>query len=494
MAVVCVDAGTTMVKAVLFDGAGRELGVVRQPTPVRRDATGASEQDMDAVWEAVVTAVRAVRQPHPEPVDLLAFTGQGDGCWLVDAAGEPTGPAILWNDARPGTVLERWDDAGVLTAAFRINGTLGFPGTSGAILRWLHDHQPDRLRASARALSCDGWLFSRFTGVLAVDESDAANPFLDVRTRAYSPELLELFGMPWVERLLPPVRDDRHRVEPLRRQAAEQLGLPAGVPVVMAPFDIPATAIGMGAITPGDACTVLGTTLSTEVVLAEPDTSGEPAGMLLPSGVERTYVRSLAAMAGVEVIGWGMRLLGLDQPNWLSDLASSAAPGSGGLVFHPYLSPAGERAPFRDSAARGGLIGLSSTHTRAQVARAILEGTCCAVRDCLEFTRVRPAELRLCGGGAASRFWCQLLADVTGVPTSRSADAEVGAKGALISGLVATGRVGDPAGAGARLVRPQESFSPDPAAVARYQELFADFLATREALAPQWPRLGTASE
>src|SRR5690606_10740834 len=145
-----------------------------------------------------------------------------------------------------------------------------------------------------------------------------------------------------------------------------------------------------------------------------------------------------------------------------------------------------------DSAARGGLIGLSSTHSRAEVARAILEGTCCAVRDCLEFTAMVPTELRLCGGGAASQFWCQLLADVTGVPTSRSTDAEVGAKGALIAALVATGQEPDTASASKRLVRRQLTFEPDPAVVVRYHDLYADFVATREALAPQWPRLARA--
>ena len=89
-----------------------------------------------------------------------------------------------------------------------------------------------------------------------------------------------------------------------------------------------------------------------------PDTAGPPAGMTLPSGVGRSYVRAMASMAGADVIAWGMRLIGLEDPRWLSDLAGRAAPGAGGLFLHPYLSPAGERAPIRNPLARGSLVGV----------------------------------------------------------------------------------------------------------------------------------------
>lgn len=489
MAVLCVDAGTTMVKAVMFDHEGRELAVARQATVVHRQEGGVSEQDMDSVWEAVATTIRSVVGQVREPAAMLSFTGQGDGCWLVGADGRPTGPAILWNDGRAAGIVERWDADGVLADAYRINGTMGFPGTSGAIMKWLHENDRARLDVSHRALYCDGWLFHRFTGEFAVDESDAASPFLDIRSRRYSRKLFELYGMPWVERLLPEVRDDTHRIGELRADVAAELRLRPGMPVVMAPFDIPATAIGIGVIDPAQACTILGTTLSTERIVAEPDAGGTPAGMTLPSGVDRTYVRSLAAMAGTEVIGWGMHLLGLDNPNWLSDLAATAPPGADGLFFHPYLSPAGERAPFRDSTAHGSLLGLSFEHTRSHVARAILEGMSFVVRDCLDFEAAPVTELRLCGGGAGSSFWCRLLADVTGVPTSRSTDAEIGTKGAFLTALAATGEQPSIREAVASHVHTRDIFEPDPAAAPIYDELFGGFLAIRTTASAQWSRL-----
>ncbi len=490
MGVLCIDAGTTMVKSVLFDDEGREVKVARQGTVVAGPEPGWSEQDMYSVWDAVVHTVRQVVHGGEADVSMVAVTGQGDGLWLVGPDGRPTGPAILWNDGRAAEIVDAWDEEGLLTEAFRINGNLAFAGTQTPILMWLHRHDPHRLEASHRALYCDGWLYHRFTGRFAAEESDAASPFLDLAARAYSPAILELFGMPWAERLLPEVLSGPDRVDTLTDQAATELRLPAGTPVVMAPFDIPSTAIGIGAVPPGAANSILGTTLSTQISLAGPDTSGAVAGMTLPIGVGDIYTRSIPAMAGVGVVNWAMQLIGLENPNWLSDLAASSVPGAHGLFVHPYLSPAGERAPFRDTRARGSMVGLSFEHTRADIARATLEGLSFVVRDCLRFGSDDVSELRLCGGGANSAFWCQLLADVTGVPTARSQDTEIGAKGAYLTALN-TVQGEDLLTAVDRTVVLRDQFEPHPARAAAYEELFGDFLSLREGLSGQWQRLAS---
>jgi erythritol kinase len=489
MAVLCIDVGTTMVKAVMFDHEGREIKVARQSTVVHRRGPGYSEQDMYSVWDAVVYTVRSVVHQVKDPVRALAITGQGDGCWLVGEDGRPTGPAILWNDARASEIVDAWDRDGILERAYRINGTLGFPGTSGAIMSWLRANDPGRLDASHKALYCTGWIYNRLTGRFSADESDAASPFLDLVRGEYSAELMEMYGMPWVERLLPEIRRDGNRMSELDFTVAPELRLRPGIPVILAPFDIPATAIGIGTVSPNQACTILGTTLCTDIILDHPETGGTPAGMTLPSGVPGTYVKSLAAMAGVEIVAWGMKLMGLDNPNWLSDLAATTSPGSGGLLFHPYLSPAGERAPFRDSRARGSLIGLSFEHSRAEIARALLEGMSYVIRNCLEFGTDQADDLRLCGGGANSAVWCQILADVTGIPTTRSVDAEIGAKGAFLTTLVALGEEDDMASAVSRYVHARDTFDPDPTAERLYDELYQGFLDTGATMAAEWPRL-----
>jgi xylulokinase len=490
MTALCIDAGTSLVKCVAFDEDGVERRVASAQTAVMNPQPGWAEQDMLGVWRAVVDTVREAAAG--EPVELLAFTAQGDGCWLVDPDGEPTGPAILWNDARAADLVAAWERDGVLEAAFRICGSAGFAGLPHAILGWLSEHDPDRLDRSAAALSCDGWLFSRLTGELAIDGSDASNPFLDVVAGEYSPELLDLFDLRWAERLLPPVRDGSERVGALSARAAAELGLPEGLPVVMGPYDVVATAIGVGAVRAGSSCCILGTTLCTDVVTDAVRLDGEPVGMTLRTGMPGRWTRTFATLAGTEVIEWTRALLGLDGPALLSELAVRAPDTADPLVFLPYLSPAGERAPFHDPAARGGFVGLSLEHPREVIARSVFEGLSLAVHDCLQAAG-RPEELRVCGGGAASSYWCQVIADTTGLPVRRPVDSQAGAKGALLTALVATGRRPDFEGAADELVRVGDTFEPDPALAPRYRDAYERFLELRAAAQERhWPVLTAA--
>jgi xylulokinase len=490
MAVVCVDAGTTMIKAVGYGEDGAELAVERRATTVRHPAPGHAEQNPTEVWQAVVRGVRQVAGRLDAPVTHLALTAQGDGSWLVDAAGEPTGPAILWNDGRAGPIVERWSRDGVLERAFRSNGSLTFAGLPNAILSWLRERDPDRLARSAASLTCGGWIFARLTGELVADESDGSAPFMDIRARRYSDDLLRLYDMEWARPLLPELRGDDRRAAPLTASAAAELGLPEGIPVVLAPYDVAATAIGVGAVGPGQACTILGTTLCTEIVLEEPQLDGAPSGLTVALGGR--YLRAFPTLAGGQVVDWACRMLGLgDDPAALSDLAARSAPGADGLLFLPYLSPAGERAPFLDTRARGSFLGLSVDHDREHLARAVLEGLCLVIRDCLAASGARPVELRVSGGGSASPHWLRMLADVTGVPVVRTADAEAGARGAFIVAAVATGRAASEREAAETYIRPGDTFEPDPANAAHYTAAYEAFLTVRAATARSWPTLAT---
>jgi erythritol kinase (D-erythritol 1-phosphate-forming) len=492
MATICVDVGTSVIKTVAFDDRGTEIALARQETKVLRPAPGFSEQNMDLVWDAAAATVRTVVEQLPDPVSLISLTAQGDGCWLVDAEGHPTGHAILWNDARGAKIVDRWREAGVFKDAFRRNGSQAFAGLPNAIFSWLKLNDPDRLERSHKSLCCNGWIFYNLTGRMAIDESDASVPFFDVRERCYCPELLRLYGLEWAERLLPDVLPNDHRVGELSSTAAVELGLAAGLPVVMSPYDVASTAIGVGAVSDGQACSILGTTVCTEVVMNRVNLEGEPSGLTLPFGPPGLYLRAFPTLAGSEVIDWAVRQLGLSEAPELSRLAANVAPGAGGLCLLPYFSPAGERVPFLNTGARGSFFGLSFEHGREHIARAVLEGLSLIIRDCLKAAQEGPTPLcvcGLCGGGANSDVWCQLIADVTGTPTFRTADQEVGAKGAFIAGLVAVGREADFPSAAKDYVRIRDVFEPDKARHARYDELFEQFLAIRESTLPIWKRM-----
>jgi erythritol kinase (D-erythritol 1-phosphate-forming) len=492
MVTICIDVGTSVIKTVAFDDRGAEIAIARQETEVLRPAPGFSEQDMHSVWNAAASTVRDVVAKVTEPVRLISLTAQGDGCWLVDAAGRPTGPAILWNDARGAAIVDRWREAGVLKEAFRRNGSQAFAGLPNAVFTWLRQHDPGRLERSHKSLCCNGWIFYNLTGRMAIDESDASVPFFDVRERRYSPELLRLYDLEWAERLLPGVLSNDQRVGELCSTTATELGLPAGLPVVMSPYDVASTAIGVGAVSDGQACSILGTTLCTEVVMNRVNLEGEPSGLTIPFGPPGLYLRAFPTLAGAEVIHWTVKQLGLGGPSDLSELAAKVESGSDGLCFLPYLSPAGERVPFLNTGARGSLFGLSFEHGREHIARAVLEGLSLVIRDCLQASQEGPFSLRvcgLCGGGANSDVWCQLIADVIGTSTFRPVDQEIGAKGAFIAGLVAVGKEADYASAAKDYVQIRDVFEPDKERHARYDELFEQFLSIRESTLPIWKRM-----
>ncbi len=479
MVAICVDAGTSVVKAVAFDDNGNEMAIARQMVPILRVQPGWSEQNMQEVWQAVVLSIREVVASVVGEVRFLSVTAQGDGCWLIDEAGNPTGPAILWNDGRAAAIAEKWQHDGMLEQAFSINGTAVFPGGQSALLHWLYENDRRRIERSQTTFYCKDWIILNLTGVAATDESDASFPFFDIRKRQYAPEMLRLYDIEWAQRLLPEVHLDTTPVGRLRPAIAQELGLPAGIPVVAAPYDIAATAIGLGAVQTGQAVSILGTTLCNEVVIDEVDTSGTANGLLICSGVPGRWLRGFATMCGTEALGWLGEFIGDLQPAHITEMAATVEPGAGGVVFLPYLSPAGERAPFLNPYVRASIFGLSLEQSRPHVARAVLEGLSFVIRECLEATQVQPTELHVCGGGASSSFWCQLLANIVRIPVRTSTANEVGAKGAFFVGLAATGAEVSIESAASKYVKMRRLYEPDASLTGRYEELYHHFLDVR---------------
>ncbi|GAA4620200.1 FGGY family carbohydrate kinase [Saccharopolyspora hordei] len=480
MITIGIDAGTSVVKSVAYAADGTELAVARRPTRVEHPRPGWAEQDMHEVWDAVADTVAELTAETGSEVAALALTAQGDGCWLVDDDGRPTGPALLWNDARASAIAADWAASGVLAELFQVNGSVGFGGLPHAQLRWLAEHEPERTARSATVLTCGGWLFHCLTGRLAWDVSEASNPFLDARTGEYSPTVLTELGLDWARRLLPEVVDGQQRIAPLRETAAARLGVPAGTPVVLGAYDVVSTAIGAGVTEPGQACTILGTTICTEVISDSPRLERTPVGMSLRTPEPGRWMLASATLSGTEVVEWACRVLGLPNPEDLTDLAEQAEPGSGGLLVLPYLSLAGERAPFYDPSARGSLHGLSLEHGPAEIARAVLEGLAMTIRDCLRASTAQPTELRLTGGGSANRLWRQVIADVTGLPVVRTTDEQAGARGAAVTAqALLTGR--STTEVARELVGTEEPLHPVDANRATYDDAYARFLAAREA-------------
>lgn len=486
-----VDIGTSLTKATLFDADGGLLASAEHPTRLEHSRGGHVEQDCEDVVASVADVIREVTAALDRgapPPRLLAITGQGDGCWLVDSDGAGVRPAISWMDGRAGSIVTRWDADGVTGSAYRVNGNAMFPGALAPLLSWLDEHEPASLDRAVSAQSCTGMVVHRLTGRSAIDPSEASMPFGDP-AGGYSSTVLDLYGLGHRAGLLPEVVTPI----PLARlddRGAELTGLPVGTPVSGGPFDLPACAIGAGVRELGDGVLTIGTTLACQVLVDRVQTDGEVAGMHLatPAGADgaggaragERWLRALAAMVGTASLDWVLDLLGLAHDT-IGDALRATEPGAAGVEMLPYLAPSGERAPFVDARARGQLTGLSMTTRRDEVVRAVCEGIAFAARDCFAGAELT-GRLFVCGGGTRSPEWLQVFADVLGRPLHLARAAGIGARGAVLSHLAAAGEKPDLDGWTATA----EVVEPDPSVAARYDDLFDRYRAHRRAAQPLW--------
>ncbi|MEV0715374.1 FGGY-family carbohydrate kinase [Asanoa sp. NPDC050611] len=427
--VIGVDAGTTVTKAVAFDPDGVALARAARPTVLDRVGDGRYEQDADAVFGSVVAVLRELRDLLPGPVTAVGVTAQGDGLWLLDADGRPVRRAISWLDARATPILDRWTADGLATQAYRRTGNYPFPGGAGPLLAWLDAHEPHHLDRAATAGYCKDMVVQRLTGLRATDPSDASAPFLDPHTRVYDAELIASCGLTHRQSLLAPVHDAPHA--PLSKEAAEATGLPAGLPVVGAPYDLPASAWGAGVRDVGAGLLTVGTTLACQVLRDSVDTTGEPAGLTLSTWQPGRWLRALPAMVGTAALDWVLRLVGAT----VADLPAMLAAGrSADLTVLPFFAEAGERAPFVAPRARARIDGLHLGHEPADLVRATCEAIAYSARHCLTAASLS-GELAACGGGVGSAEWAQIFADVLDRPVRVLAGEEIGARGAALAAL-----------------------------------------------------------
>jgi erythritol kinase (D-erythritol 1-phosphate-forming) len=475
-----IDAGTSVVKAALFDDDGAALAVAGRPLALVHGADDAVEQDLDVVVAALGEVVREVTAGHTP--HLVALTGQGDGCWLTDAAGRPVRPALSWLDGRAARLLEQWSADGVTERVFRANGSTLFPGAPGPLLAWLDAHEPAALDRAATAGTCKDAVFTRLTGERATDPSDSSMPFGDGTGTGYSDAVLDAMGIAHRRDLLAPITAPAPQA-PLSAAGAALLGLPPGTPVSAGPFDFPASAVGGGVRDVGDALLIVGTTLGCMVHVDRLATEGDPAGFSVSTGEPGRWLRAMPAMVGTASMDWMLRTLGLEVGAIDAALAASP-PGAGGVEVLPYFATSGERAPFVDPHASGQVTGMRLTTTRDDLLRAVSEGLAYAARHCFDAAGGGAGVGRLvaCGGGTRSRPWLQVFADVLGVPLELARTPEVGARGAVLAAAAARGEELD----ATAWTAAEEVVDPNPARREQYAEGYARYLDHVRAAQPFW--------
>jgi erythritol kinase len=503
--IIGIDAGTSVIKAVAFDTGGRQIAVESVANRYDAGADGSATQPMDRTWTDCAATLRGLAGKVPDLAArtvAVAVTAQGDGTWLVGAGDAPVGDAWIWLDARAAPTVRRLAGARGERARFETTGTGLNTCQQGARMAHMAATTPERLDRAEAALHCKDWLYLRLTGVRATDPSEACWTFGDFRSRAYDDGVIEALGLSARRHLLPEIVDGTEVTHPLTAAAAAETGLRQGTPVCLGYVDMVMTGMGAGVWT-GDfdaACTVIGSTgvHMRSVRTGDARLNAEGTGYVMALPVPGMVTQMQTNMAATLNLDWILRL-GADLlgeggtapthgemvkriDGWL------AASSPGAILYHPYISDAGERGPFVDASARAGFIGLNAAHRYPDLVRAVIEGLGMAARDCYASMGRQPNELRLTGGAARSRAMRQVLAAATGASVRVSAREEAGAAGAAMMAAVGVGLYSDMDSCIAEWVTPLLG-TPEPADAAlagTYEGMYPAYRRAREALAPIW--------
>lgn len=432
-----LDLGTSGIRALLIDGDQSVVGAASAPLSVSRPKAGWSEQ-APADWLAAVRSAMAVlKRDHPMALSAVAgigLSGQMHGATLLDRRDEVLRPAILWNDVRSHA------EAAMLDAdpRFRaVTGNIVFPGFTAPKLVWVRNNEPDISRRIARVLLPKDYLRLWLTGEAVSDMSDASGTsWLDVGARAWSEPLLGACGLDLS--MMPRLCEGSDVSGHLRDAVADELGLPAGIPVAGGAGDNAASACGMGTVAAGTAFVSLGTSgvlfAANDRYLPNPESAVHAFCHALPGAWHQMGV----ILSAADALNWLARTLKTEPENLTQRLgASLQAPGP--ALFLPYLS--GERTPHNDAEIRGAFLGLSHDSGETALTQAVLEGVAYAIRDSLEALRAAGTELArvsAIGGGSRSDYWLSILATVLDLPIDVPKDGEYGAAfGAARLGLIA---------------------------------------------------------
>ena len=255
-------------------------------------------------------------------------------------------------------------------------------------------------------------------------------------------------------------------------------------------IDVAVTGMGLGLVEDNASWLILGTTGFVGTLLPSVSQRRSSESMVLATGHGTQVLEFMAPMTGTPNLDWIRTMLGLEDVGWdhIEQAARRSAPGSRGVIYLPYASPGGERAPFQDTQASASWQGMSLTTTHDDILRSVYEGVALSLVECIRELNITD-DLVVSGGGFRSDLLCEILADATGLTVVRQDAPEAGARGAAVLALVSAGRFETIAQAAAALGTGMQTFAPNPAHEEAYRCTAEVFRATRQALQPVWPQL-----
>ena len=483
-----IDLGTMLIKAVVFTPDGELIGSSEREVVVEYPKPAWAEQDPSTLWVVTVSVIRELLNKcsiNPHDIAGISFTGQMHGTFLIDSEGKPArSKAIIWLDSRSKEIMKEYYERGLADVIYDISGWRLMTSMQVLHLVWLKANEPETLSKAKKFMACKDYIRYKMTGVPLMDLTDASvTGLMDIRHAKWSEEILDITGLP--SEILPELKGSWDYAGEVSEEAARVTGLRRGTPVAVGAGDICATALGAGAINPGQLTAIIGTAgiyeLTTDKLILDDEKRYSVAYHAIPDA----WLLEAVQMTAGAALRWFRDELcfeekslaeerGINAYALLDEKAMASPLGANGLIFLPFLQ--GERSPFINPDARGVFFGLGLWTRKRDLIRAILEGVALAGRDNIDLflgKKMEIKDVRLTGGGANSALWSQIISDVLGIKITVTKVKECGALGAAIEAGVAAGFFRNPIEGVEKMVKVEREYVPSIENKVKYDKIFS---------------------
>ena len=474
-----VDIGGTNIKAVVFSENGNELGKLNCQTPLDIVQEGYHQRDMLLMWSETAKAIRgAIQNSGISAAEIAAVgcTGHGKGLYLWGKDNKPCYPGIASTDQRASEIVDKWITDGTVERARKINMQSTLACQPVSLLAWLKQKEPSVYADIQWVFEAKDYIRFMLTGRAMAEYTDySGTSLMNLHTKSFDAELLEIYGIPEIMPCLPPLCKADEICGFVTKEASDQTGLPEGIPVCGGMFDIDACAVSMNISDPAPICVITGTWSINEYISKTPVAPEQSVNHSVFCDPQY-YLIEESSPTSAGNLEWVLEtLFGTEKQDYADidnkidsiDLEDSA------VLFFPFLY--GSNAPGMKNAA---FWGLHSGYTRAHILRAVYEGVVFSHKqhiDRLLAHRDLPPYIRVAGGAANSDVWMQMFSDALNMTVEVVEGKELGALGAAMAAAVSMNVYTDYTDAADKMVRIRKIFQPQPEKYVKYLEKYKQY-------------------
>jgi xylulokinase len=482
------DFGTTGNKATLYNSQGQLVGSHLSEYETFYPDVNWAEQNPADWWQAVCKSTKQLISESgikKEEIAVISFSAQMMGCLPLDKNGDPLRRSIIWADQRSVKQADKLRDKVGAEKVYQITGHRVSPAYSVEKIMWIMENQPEIYEKTYKFVHAKDYIVNKLTGEFVTDYSDASGMNLyDINKKRWSAEIISAVGLD--KDKLPEVRSSFDVIGKVGREAAEEVGLKAGTPVVLGSGDGAAAGVGAAVVREGSAYNYIGSSswiaLATEKPILDPEQQTfnwihmdpemyMPCGTMQTAGASYNWLKNTLCQAEQQAA----QNLDLSVYELMNLSVEDSNPGADNLLYLPYLM--GERSPHWNPKAKGAFIGLTLRHNRKDIIRAVLEGVTFNLKIISEIfeNEIDFSKIRVIGGGAKGKTWRKIMADIYNKEVLKPAILEEATSlGAAIAGGVGVG-IFSGVEVAEELNPIVERQSPDQNNVKKYQKLYPVF-------------------